>query len=186
MVSSSISEKLSGSSPYFFRVNSNALQLGKQLGVVAVQQLHAKNILVLQDTADPAFVSMFGAFNSYLKEQHLTPLYASFTELTTTVEKYKQIISSAMTKQTDLIILATALANDGVRLAHALGEVARANPTNTSLANLKILGEKSLASDLLLGNGQGPDATLAAKYPQDMRRLIFTADAHPDEWAFLH
>ncbi len=180
------SVSLSGSSPYFFRVNPTDGQQGTTLGDVAVHQLHATNVLVLQDATDPASVSLTRTFSSYLKLNHVTVLNAGFTKFETTVEDDEQtILSSAMTRRVDLIFLA-GYNSDGVRLAHALGEVSRANPTKTFLANLKILGGAALDSDLLLGDGNGPDATLAASYPQDMRRLIFAAFAHPDEWTFLH
>ncbi len=54
------------------------------------------------------------------------------------------------------------------------------------LANLKIIGGDGFDSNLLQGQGGGPDATLAANFPQDMQRLTFTAFAHPDEWTFLN
>jgi ABC-type branched-subunit amino acid transport system substrate-binding protein len=47
------------------------------------------------------------------------------------------------------------------------------------------MGGDALDTVLLLGQGNGPDAQLAVKFPQDIQRLIFTAFGHPDEWTFL-
>ncbi len=181
------STELSGSSPYFFRVNPPDDLQGEILGSVAVQQLHAKTVLVLQDPTDPYSLSLASSFSNYLKANHTTVIYnpVNFTEQTTTVAQYEQTtIPYAITRQADLIFLAGSDI-DGIRLAHAIGEFARANPTNTSLTNLKILSGNTLDSNLLLGQGDGPDAVIATNFPQDMQRLIFTAFAHPDEWTFL-
>ncbi len=177
---------LSGSSPYFFRVDPPDNLQGNILGTVAVQQLHAKTVLVLQDPADSYSASLANAFSSYLKAHHTTVINASITEWVTTAEQYEQtMIPNARARQANLIFLAGSDI-DGIRLAHALGESARANPTDVFLANLKILGGDALYTNLLLGRGDDPDAALAAKFPQDMQRLLFTSFAHPDEWTFLH
>ncbi len=149
--------------------------------------MHAKTVLVLQDPTDPYSLSLASSFSNYLKANHTTVIYnpVNFTEQTTTVAQYEQAtIPYAITRQTDLIFLAGSDI-DGIRLAHAIGEFARTNPTNTSLANLKILSGNALDANLLLGQGDGPDAAIATNFPQDMQRLIFTAFAHPDEWTFL-
>ena len=188
MVSQAASSvKLSGSSPYFFRVNPADDQQGKTLASVAVQQLHAKTVLIMQDTTDPYSSSLANAFSNSLKAAHRTVINApdNFTSRTTTVTQYEQTtIPYILARQPDLIFLA-GYDIDGIRLAHALGESARAHPTSSFLANLKILGGDALDSDLLLGLGNGPEATIAAAFPQDMQRLIFSAFAHPDEWNFF-
>lgn len=188
MVSQTASSvKLSGSSPYFFRVNPPDDLQGTTLGSVAIQQLQAKTVLVVQDIKDPYSVSLANAFSTYLKANHITVIddTTNFTEGTTTVAQYEQTtIPHAITNQVDLIFLA-GFDTDGIRLAHALGETSRANPFSTFLTNLKILGGDALGTNLLLGQGNSPDAALATNFPQDMQRLIFTGFSHPDEWTFL-
>ncbi len=95
MVSQTASSvKLSGSSPYFFRVNPPDDLQGKTLGSFAVQQLHAKTALILQDPTDPYSVSMANAFSTYLKANHITVIDnpVNFTGLTTTVTQYEQTV----------------------------------------------------------------------------------------------
>jgi ABC-type branched-subunit amino acid transport system substrate-binding protein len=108
----------------------------------------------------------------------------NFTESTTTVAQYEEIVFDARAKNVDTIFLA-GLDVDAVRLAHAVGELLRARPYDQFLPNLKILCGDAVDTNLLLGQGSGPDATIASTFPQDMRRLTFTAFGHPDEWTFL-
>jgi ABC-type branched-subunit amino acid transport system substrate-binding protein len=181
------SVKLSGSSPYFFRVNPPDDQQGKALGAYAVNQLRAKRILVLQDQSDPYSVSLANAFTSSVQSLHATAINNPndfFTETTTTVRQYQQIVFDAARQRANLILIA-GLDVDAVRLAHALGNASRLNPGSTYLADLKILGGDAIDTGLLLGQGNGPDAALARGFPQDMQRLIFTAFGHPAEWSFL-
>ncbi len=181
------SVKLSGSSPYFFRVNPPDDAQGNTLGEVAVQQFHAKKILVVQDPTDPYSVSLANAFTSSaiaLKATILNNSADDFTEGTTTVAEYHAVVKDAMANKVDLIFLA-GFDVDGVRLAHALGNASRANPDNTFLANLKIMGGDGIDTNLLLGQGDGPDASIAINFPQDMRRLNFSAFADPKEWELL-
>ncbi len=188
MVSQTASSvQLSGSSPYFFRVNPSDSLSGATLGSVAVEQLHAKTVLVLQDPKDPYSVSLASAFSNRLKTLHATAIddTVNFTEQTTTVQEYEQTtIPNAIAKGVDLIFLAGEDA-DAIRLAHAVGETSRANPASMFLANLKIMGGDALGSSILLGKGTSSDAAISASFPQDMQRLIFATFAHPDEWTFL-
>ena len=186
MTASSV--KLSGSSPYFFRVNPADDQQGLTLGAVAVKQLQAKTILVMRDTTDPYSVSLANAFISSsqaLGAKAIDNPADYFTENTTTVADYQKAVNDAMSSKADLIFMA-GFDVDGVRLAHELGNLSRANPTNTYLAHLKILGGDGMATALVLGQGSGPDAAIASQFPQDMQRLTFTAFGDPDEWKFLH
>jgi ABC-type branched-subunit amino acid transport system substrate-binding protein len=186
MTASSV--KLSGSSPYFFRVNPADDQQGLTLGEVAVQQLHAHTILVMRDTTDPYSVSLANAFISRVQALGGSAIDNPadyFTENTTTVAGYQRAVDDAMARKADLIFMA-GFDVDGIRLVHELGNLSRANPTNTYLANLKILGGDGMATALVLGQGSGPDATIATQFPQDMQRLTFTAFGDPDEWKFLH
>src|SRR5260370_28952692 len=89
-----------------------------------------------------------------------------------------------MTQNVDTIFLA-GLDVDAVRLAHAVGEELRVRPGDIFLNNLRILCGDAVDTNLLLGQGSVPDATIASTFPQDMRHLTFTAFGHPDEWTFL-
>ncbi len=65
---------------------------GKILGSVAVQQLHAKSVLVFQNPTDPYSLSLAGSFSNYLKANHTTVIYnpVNFTEQTTTIAQYRR------------------------------------------------------------------------------------------------
>src|SRR2546425_1905999 len=181
------SVKLSGSSPYFFRVNPPDDAQGNTLGKVVVQQLHAKKILVMRDPTDPYSVSLANAFTTSVEALNATVISSptdDFTQGTTTVANYRVMVVDAVANRVDLIFLA-GFDVDGVRMAHALGIASRADPTNTFLANLKILGGDGIDTNLLLGQGNGPDAAIAVNFPQDMRRLSFSAFADPKEWTLL-
>ena len=181
------SVRLSGSSPYFFRVNPPDNLQGNTLGKFAAQQFQAKNILVMRDRTDPYSVSLVDAFTSSVKALNANAINRStdnFTEGTTTVAQYETIVLDAMTANVDTIFLA-GLDVDAVRLAHAVGEELRVRPGNVFLTKLRILCGDAVDTNLLLGQGSGPDATIASNFSQDMRRLTFTAFGHPDEWTFL-
>ncbi len=181
------SVKLSGSSPYFFRVNPPDDLQGSTLGNFAVQQLHAKRVLVLRDPTDPYSVSLANAFSERLKALNAAPIddpANNFTESTTTVVTYEQTaIADAVNKNVNLIFLA-GFDVDAVRLAHALGSIYRVT-LNPTLANLKILGGDGVDTNLLLGQGNSAEATIATNFPQDMQRLNFSAFADPGEWTFF-
>jgi ABC-type branched-subunit amino acid transport system substrate-binding protein/serine/threonine protein kinase len=180
------SVKLSHSSPYFFRVNPPDDLQGKTLGDVAVNQLDAKTILVLRDQTDSYSVSLADAFIANVKANKATAINNPddyFSETNTTVQQYQKVVADAITNKVDLIFIA-GLDVDAVRLAVAVGNAYRANPISTYLKNLRILGGDAVDTGLLLGQGNGPDAQLAVKFPQDIQRLIFTAFGHPDEWTF--
>lgn len=184
------SVKLSGSSPYFFRVNPPDDAQGRALGTVAVdpRQFHARIALVMRDPHDPYSVSLANAFTASVESLKATAINSPsdyFSEGITTQAGYQNVINDALKSNADIIFMA-GFDTDAVRLAHALGDASRANPTSTYLANLKILGGDGLDTGLILGQGNGPDAAIAKDFPQDMRRLNFSAFAHPDEWSFLH
>ncbi|MFL5626297.1 MAG: ABC transporter substrate-binding protein [Ktedonobacteraceae bacterium] len=183
------SVKLSGSSPYFFRVNPPDDLQGKTLGTVAVDpnEFNAKRILVLRDPTDTYSQSLADAFTARVQSLHATAINNpadNFSEGTTTVVNYKKVINDALRNNADLIFLA-GIDTDAVRLAHALGIAINAEPGNLTLAKLKILGGDAIDTGLILGQGDGPDAAIARNFPQDMQRLSFTAFGHPDEWSFL-
>ena len=184
------SVKLSGSSPYFFRVNPPDDLQGKALGTVVVdpKYFNASKILVMRDPVDPYSSSLADAFTTSVKSLHGTALNDPadyFTEGTTTVADYQKVINDAIKNHVDIIFQA-GFDLDAVRLAHALGNASRANPNDSYLAHLKILAGDGVDTGLILGQGDGPDAAIAKNFPEDMRRLSFTAFGHPDEWTFLH
>ncbi len=90
----------------------------------------------------------------------------------------------AINRQIDLIFLAGSDIDD-IRLAHAIGEFARTNPTNTSLANLKILSGNALDANLLFEPGDGQTQLLQRIFHKICKGSSFTAFAHSDEWTFL-
>ncbi len=177
---------LTGSSPYFFRVNPPDDQQGKTLGDLAVKQLGDKTILVLQDKTDSYSVSLANAFIANVKANNGIAIANSndyFSETNTTVAQYQRVVADAINNRVNLIFIA-GLDVDAVRLAVAVGNAYRANP-GPYLRNLRILGGDAVDTGLLLGQVNGPDARLALQFPQDVQRLIFTAFGHPDEWSFL-
>jgi eukaryotic-like serine/threonine-protein kinase len=184
----SSSVQLSGSSPYFFRVNPSDDAQGNAAGTVAVENFHARTILVLRDPSDSYSVSLANAFSRRAAALHAVVINDArdyFSETITTVDAYQVAVQDTLMRSADLIFLA-GLDVDAIRLAHAVGNAARANPGNGALAKLKILGGDALDTNLLLGQGIGTDAQIVQQFPQDMRRLHFTAFGHDDEWAFLH
>ena len=181
------SVKLTGTSPYFFRVNPADDQQGKTLGALAVNRLHAKTILVLRDQTDSYSDSLADAFIGDAKALNATLINNPsdyFSESNTTVAQYGKMVNDAIANKVDLIFIA-GFDVDAVRLAVAVGNAYRANPTSDYLRTLKILGGDGLDTGLVLGQGNGPDAALAVQFPHDMQRLIFSAFGDPGEWAFL-
>lgn len=175
---------LDGVSPYFFRVNPTDTAQGKAQGQFAYQTLGARTVLVLRDHNDPYSQSLADAFTSSFRQlggKVIGTQADYFTEGQTTVAQFKQIaVQDAIANHVDLIFL-PGFDVDGIRLARALGEEGNTYGWSTYLAHLKILGGDGLDTGLILGNGIGPDATLAQTYPQDMRRLLFTSFADASE-----
>ncbi|MDQ6660316.1 MAG: ABC transporter substrate-binding protein, partial [Chloroflexota bacterium] len=128
------SVKLSGSSPYFFRVNPPDDLQGSTLGTFAVKNLKAKNILVLRDHSDTYSNSLADAFTRSVQVLHANVINSSryyFTEGKTTVADYRnmlrQAFSTAGIAPPDLIFIA-GLDVDAVPLANALGNASREAP----------------------------------------------------------
>jgi ABC-type branched-subunit amino acid transport system substrate-binding protein len=141
----------------------------------------------MRDPSDSYSDSLADAFIGDLKANNIAVINNPndyFSESNTTVAQYQRIVADAIADKVDLIFMA-GFDVDAVRLAVAVGNAYRANPANDTLRTLKILGGDGLDTGLVLGQGIGPDAALAAKFPQDMQRLIFSAFGDPDEWAFL-
>ncbi|MDQ2713537.1 MAG: ABC transporter substrate-binding protein, partial [Chloroflexota bacterium] len=171
--------------PYFFRADPPYNAQGDALGTVAVQQLHARSIMVLQASSDPTSLGLAAAFISQVQTLHgnILPSRDSFVEMTTSVVGYQALVHDAGLAKADLMFL-PGTDVDAVRLAHAVGNAARDDPKNAVLANLKILGGTGLASNLLLGQGNTVDALIAREFPQDMQRLHFISFADASEWQF--
>ncbi|WP_165423436.1 ABC transporter substrate-binding protein [Ktedonosporobacter rubrisoli] len=180
---SASSVKLSGSSQYFFRVNPPDDKQGNMMGQVVVKNLQAKKILVLRDPNDIYSQSLADAFTKSIKAQGVASVQDTFNETKTTVEGYGRLVQEAIENNVDAIYLA-GYNVDALRLAHAVGIAARAQPANTVLARLRIVGGDTLASTLGIGNGADADAAIVRNYPQDMARLIFTSFADHNEWNF--
>jgi len=195
------SEKLSGINSYFFRVNPSDNAQADALATIAAQQLHATTVLVMSDPDDAESMSIADAFTARLGGYNVEAINRprdDFTEMMTTVSGYRTAINDALANNVDVIFLAGSDV-DAIRLAHAVGNASRANPTNRLLARLKILGSSSLAlnTGLLLGQCSGgdsleeggdscADAFLASNYPQDLQRLSFISLGDPQEWYALH
>jgi ABC-type branched-subunit amino acid transport system substrate-binding protein len=179
------SVKLSGSSPYFFRTcPSDAIQ-GQALGKLLNDDLKAKRMLVLRDTTDAYSVSLADAVAGRFQSLGGTFTKDTFTINKTSTEQYQQLIQNLIKNDpaVDTIFLA-GFDTDGIRLAHAVGNLARANPANQQLARLKIVGGDGLDSVLLLGIGNNEDAATARNFPDDMRRMLFSTFADFNEWNF--
>ncbi len=191
-------EELSGINSYFFRINPSYKIQANAL-TAAIQQMHARTVLVMRDQSDPESASIADALVARLRELKVTVINRSeddFTELITTVGEYRNTIKEAMADNVNAIFLAGSDV-DAIRLAHAVGVAFRNHPANPVLASLKILGGNMLALDmgLLLGqcrDGVGDacsnpaDASLAGRYPQDMQRLSFISLGDSQEWNALH
>ena len=177
---------MSGSSAYFFRVAPPDNLQGKILGQLLISKLQAKRVLILNDPTDSYSVSLADAVASQIKTLNGTFTVSSFAEDTTTVDQYQKLIQENIEGNAPANVVFIAGFNiDGIRLAHAVGNLIRANPFTTGYTNLRIVGGDSIDSGLLLGEGNSADAMIATNYPQDMRLLTFTTFADFHEWTFL-
>ncbi|HLX40269.1 MAG TPA: bifunctional serine/threonine-protein kinase/ABC transporter substrate-binding protein, partial [Ktedonobacteraceae bacterium] len=178
--------KLGAGNAYTFHINPLYDTQASALATVA-GQLGAKRIFVLRDPNNPDSVSLADQFGTQAKALSLTVLpnsAVSFVEGSTSVDGYQPIVQDIVSQHADLIFLAGTDV-DAVRLAHAVGLASRADPANSTLANLKILGGTSFDSNLLVGQGSGLDAIIAHSNPQDMQRLNFIAFADANELTAL-
>jgi ABC-type branched-subunit amino acid transport system substrate-binding protein len=179
------SVKLSGSSPYFFRVcPSDAIQ-GQVLGKLLTDTLNVKHMLILRDTTDAYSVSLANAVASRIQSSGHTFTTGTFSINQTTVAQYQQIVQNLVNSDptVDTVFIA-GLNTDGIRLAHAVGNLARANPYNQQLAHFRVVGGDGLDSVLLLGIGDNQDAEIARQFPDDMQRMLFSTFADFNEWTF--
>ncbi|GAC1371276.1 MAG: hypothetical protein NVS2B12_21670 [Ktedonobacteraceae bacterium] len=179
------SVKLSGSSPYYFRVcPSDAIQ-GQTLGKLLTDDLKVKRMLVLRDTTDAYSVSLADAVAGRVQSLGGTFTKGTFTINKTATDQYQQMIQDLVKNDPtiDTVFLA-GFNTDGIRLAHAIGNLARANPASLQLARFRVVGGDALDSVLLLGAGNNEDAATARNFPDDMRRMLFSTFADFNEWNF--
>lgn len=185
MSSTASSVKLSGSSSYFFRTCPSDYIQGQALGKLLNSDLKVRSMLVLRDTTDAYSVSLADAVAGRFQSLGGTFAQGTFTINKTTVDQYQQIVQNLIKSDptVDTIFLA-GFDTDGIRLAHAIGNLARANPANPQLANFKVVGGDALDSVLLLGLGNNQDAAIARNFSDDMRRMLFSTFADFNEWNF--
>jgi ABC-type branched-subunit amino acid transport system substrate-binding protein/serine/threonine protein kinase len=171
--------------PYFFRISPPYNVQGNALAEFALQQLHAKGILVMRSPESAASVALANAFIARAQMLHGTVINNArdtFSTLNTTPDGYRTSIDDALASQADVIFLAGSDV-DAVRLAHEIGTLSRLQPGNTALAKLRILTGPMAATSLLLGQGTSLDAQLVRMFPQDMQRIYALSYADPSEWA---
>src|SRR2546423_13776684 len=116
MVSNTASSvRLTGSSPFFFRVNPSDAAQGVQLGLFAATH-NAKKVLLLRDPTQAYSVSLADAFIASAKTHNVQVINSpdnNFTFQKTPVEGFQKMVTNAMTNQVDMIFLA-GLGNDGI------------------------------------------------------------------------
>jgi ABC-type branched-subunit amino acid transport system substrate-binding protein len=176
---------LSGSSPYFFRVNpSDAIQ-GQAIGKLLTDTLNVRHMLILRDTTDAYSVSLANAVAGRVQSAGGVLTKGTFTINQTTVDQYQQMVQNLLQSDptADTVFLA-GFNTDGIRLAHAIGNLARANPANLELVRFRVVGGDALDSVLLLGIGNNQDAEIARNFPDDMQRMLFSTFADFNEWNF--
>jgi ABC-type branched-subunit amino acid transport system substrate-binding protein len=140
--------------------------------------------LILHDPTDTYSVSLANAVANRVLGLGAKITQATFTEKTTTVDQYQQVVEQAIASNVDTIFMA-GYSVDGIRLAHAVGNEARANPANSQLNQLKIVGGDTMLGGVLVGEGNNADANIARTFPQDIRRLVITSYADSNEWNLL-
>ncbi|BCL81592.1 hypothetical protein ccbrp13_40570 [Ktedonobacteria bacterium brp13] len=182
------SNSLSNSSPYFFRVNPADAQQGAELAVSAISKLGATGVLALADKSDSYSVSLATSFEA-VAQQNKIPIFNNYyvdsseNSGSYQVNQYQQLIQQTINAGKDInLIFVAGYDIDAVRLATALGQLISQHPGNPKYANIKILGGDALYTNLLLGNGSGSDAALAANNPQYMQRIYLTSFSQYNEW----
>lgn len=169
---------------YFFSLVPNDEQQGKQLVNMALNNMNANSILVLQDPDDSASLSLASQFTNHATDLNVITSVENIKTNQTTVAEYQAIIERAISKFTHVIFIAGSDV-DAVRLAHAAGNEFRLFPTSYQLNHMTILGGSTLSSNLLLGKGDSTEAEIARNFPNDMKRIYLTAFANAATWAFL-
>ena len=178
---------LSHSSSYFFRLSAPDTTQADDMASVAVDQLQARSILVARDPGNAESVAVAEEFTAKATTLGATVVARpqdTFTEGVTSVADYQAIVNDAVAHKASVILL-PGTDVDAVRLAYAIGQAAKGDPTNPILAKLAILGGPALDSSLLLGQGDTSDALLAQSDPQDMLRIHFLAYANIGELSMM-
>jgi eukaryotic-like serine/threonine-protein kinase len=160
------SDALTGISPYFFRVAPTNKDQGIAGAKYAEQVLHAKNVALFVDPADPYSQSLAEAFSTQ---------FTSDGNHVVVTEKYvvgkpdtlPRLLNDAATHNPDLIYF-SGFANDASVLLTDL-------PASGPLASVYVMG-----GDALYELGGYQSSSQAAR-----NRLRFTTFAYPDEWQIL-
>ncbi len=169
MVSSTASsDLLTGTSPYFFRVDPPDSQQGKVGAIYAANTLHAHTAAIFVDPADPYSQTLAQAFR-----QQFTGLGNQVVDTESYTVGIRQTLpdslQKALKKSPDLIYFA-GYARDVSQLLVSL-----TTSNNPAAAHAQILGGDAL---YVIG-----DYTNSAR--SGFNRLHFTAFAHSQEWAKL-
>ncbi len=160
------SDTLTGISPYFFRVAPTNKSQGITDAKYAEQTLHAHNVALFVDTADPYSQSLAAAFQQQFQSDGNK---IAVTEKYTVgkPDNFNNLLTDAESHNPDLIFFSGYASDASVLLTDL--------PTSGAFANLQLLGGDALYEL----NGYTSSSHAAGV------RLHFTTFAYPDEWKVL-
>ncbi len=163
------SDSLTGMSPYFFRVNPSDTTQGAVGAKYVEQTLHAKNVALFVDNADPYSQSLATAFsNQFQHDGNTIVVTESYTVGPSGRAALPGLLHDAESKNPDLIYFAGYASDAGILLANL--------PTSGPYAHLAVMGGDALYELKGYPPSAGPG----------FNRLRFTSFAYPDEWDVLH
>ncbi len=163
------SDSLTGISPYFFRVNPSDTTQGAVGAKYVEQTLHAKNVALFVDNADPYSQSLATAFsNQFQHDGNTIVVTESYTVGPSGRAALPGLLHDAESKNPDLIYFAGYASDAGILLANL--------PTSGPYAHLAVMGGDALYELKGYPPSAGPG----------FNRLRFTSFAYPDEWDVLH